>query len=298
MLPESLRKGHQLVVTFDLPAGLAARVREYAAERGVAAELVVTGEVTDAVLRVLYQRCAAFVFPSLYEGFGLPILEALHCGAAVVAGNNSSQPEAAGDAAVLVDAADPAAIAGAMARVLSDHDLARSLRGKATRTGATLFLETDGGTRTGRAASRPRWPRHPDERSRRSSGPARGSLFSRPSRPSAPSRFRPRARPHRGAEADLHRRPLSSRRLSSPTRPGTSTAPSRPTADFSSVSHRTAIIAGSFTRWATRRTIGSYYPLLRATSGDHNPSRPGPCGILPRAGTCRVRGRADVQQPR
>src|SRR5207248_2897545 len=90
-----------------------------------------TGEVPDGTLARLYGRCAAFAFPSKYEGFGLPILEAMRCGAAVVAADNSSQPEVVGDAGLLADASDPAAIAAQLARILSDPKLAASLQEKA-----------------------------------------------------------------------------------------------------------------------------------------------------------------------
>ena len=76
--------------------------------------MILTGEVSDEALRVLYRRCAAFVLPSLYEGFGLPLLEAMHCGAVVIAGNNSSQVEVVGDAGLLVNASDTGEIAARM----------------------------------------------------------------------------------------------------------------------------------------------------------------------------------------
>jgi glycosyltransferase involved in cell wall biosynthesis len=106
----------------------------YAASRGLArGELVLTGAVTDDELRALYQRCAAFAFPSTFEGFGLPLLEAMHCGAAVVAGNNSSQPEVVGDAGLLADIGSPADLARGLAEVLSNRTLARSLGERAVR---------------------------------------------------------------------------------------------------------------------------------------------------------------------
>ena len=88
-------------------------------------QVVVTGEVSDETLRLLYQRCEAFVFPSLYEGFGLPLLEAMHCGAAVIAGNNSSQVEVVGDAGLLADADDASDIAAKLATLLDDPVLAQ-----------------------------------------------------------------------------------------------------------------------------------------------------------------------------
>ena len=86
------------------------------------------GYVSDDTLRVLYRLAALFAFPSLYEGFGLPPLEAMASGTPVVASNQSSLPEVTGDAAVLVDPYDVASIVDGMRRVLSDADLAADLR--------------------------------------------------------------------------------------------------------------------------------------------------------------------------
>jgi len=86
------------------------------------------GFVPDRTLAVLYRLAAVFVFPSLYEGFGLPPLEAMASGTPVITSNVSSLPEVVGDAAVLIDPYDPDAIAGAIRRVLEDEDLRRDLR--------------------------------------------------------------------------------------------------------------------------------------------------------------------------
>lgn len=94
--------------------------------------VLATGFLADADLPVLYGACEAFVFPSLYEGFGLPIAEAMACGAAVACVDNSSQPEVAGEVAVL--AADPSApaVAAAVGTLLADPDLhSRRARGPA-----------------------------------------------------------------------------------------------------------------------------------------------------------------------
>jgi glycosyltransferase involved in cell wall biosynthesis len=85
------------------------------------------GFVPDETLAVLYRLAAVFVFPSLYEGFGLPPLEAMAAGTPVITSNVSSLPEVVGDAALLIDPMDPGAIADAMARVLGDEALRASL---------------------------------------------------------------------------------------------------------------------------------------------------------------------------
>ena len=121
MLPPALRGRHQLVLTQVLE-----REAFFADVRACGLgddDVVVTGHITDAEMIALYTQCALFVFPSLYEGFGLPILEAMACGAAVIAGDNSSIPEVVGRADMLFDANNAAAIANAMRTVLEDDAL-------------------------------------------------------------------------------------------------------------------------------------------------------------------------------
>lgn len=91
------------------------------------------GFVSDEMLAALYRLTRVFVFPSIYEGFGLPPLEAMAAGAPVITSNVSSLPEVVGDAAVLVDPFDAGAIADALARVLGDEALRADLiaRGRA-----------------------------------------------------------------------------------------------------------------------------------------------------------------------
>lgn len=86
------------------------------------------GFVPDEGLRALYAACSVFVYPSLYEGFGLPVAEALSLGAPTVTSRVSSLPEVAGDAALLVDPHDVEDIATALTRVLEDTALAARLR--------------------------------------------------------------------------------------------------------------------------------------------------------------------------
>jgi len=90
--------------------------------------IVRTGHVSDPDLDALYRGADAFAYPSLYEGFGLPVIEAMARGVATVTSNTSSLPEVAGDAALLVDPEDVGEIADALARVLTDAALAEDLR--------------------------------------------------------------------------------------------------------------------------------------------------------------------------
>jgi len=88
------------------------------------------GFLPDETLAALYRLAAVFVFPSLYEGFGLPPLEAMASGTPVVTSNVSSLPEVAGDAAILVDPYDVSSIVDGVRRVLTDPVLADELRQK------------------------------------------------------------------------------------------------------------------------------------------------------------------------
>ena len=83
-------------------------------------EIIFTGYLSNAEKNGLYQNAELFVFPSLYEGFGMPPLEAMHWGCPVVTSNAASLPEVVGDAAELVDPLDEEHIANGIRRVLSD----------------------------------------------------------------------------------------------------------------------------------------------------------------------------------
>jgi alpha-1,3-rhamnosyl/mannosyltransferase len=85
------------------------------------------GFVEESDLPALYRGAALFAFPSLYEGFGLPVLEAMACGVPVVCSNVSSLPEVAGEAALLTDPHDEEALAEAMQRVLEDEELQQQM---------------------------------------------------------------------------------------------------------------------------------------------------------------------------
>jgi glycosyltransferase involved in cell wall biosynthesis len=105
-------------------------LQERARALGVDGRVRFVDFVPSDVLPHLYSAAAAVVMPSLYEGFGLPVLEAMACGAPVIASSAGALPEAAGDAALMVDPQDEAALAEAIQRVLDDPDLARDLRAK------------------------------------------------------------------------------------------------------------------------------------------------------------------------
>ena len=113
------RKGWLYQATFD-----------YVRQTGMQSQVVFLDHVPDADLPALFAACDAFVFPSLYEGFGLSPLEAMACGAPVVCSNASSLPEVVGDAALLVNPRDIGEIANAVERVITDRALRDELRGR------------------------------------------------------------------------------------------------------------------------------------------------------------------------
>ena len=119
LLGQPVREGHTLVLV-----GIEGPVREtfarQAAELGIARGCRLNGFVDEADLPALLSGATALCYPSLREGFGLPILDAFACGTPVLTGNATSLPEVAGEAAVLVDARSPQAIAGALAELLGD----------------------------------------------------------------------------------------------------------------------------------------------------------------------------------
>jgi len=88
------------------------------------------GRVSDLELITLYSLADVFAFPSFFEGFGMPPLEAMACGTPVITSNTSSLPEVTGNAAILVDPHDTNAIANAITRILGDEQLREDLRQK------------------------------------------------------------------------------------------------------------------------------------------------------------------------
>ncbi len=101
----------------------AEEVHQAATRSAFSSDIVFTGFVAEPELPVMYGGTECFVFPSLYEGFGLPVLEAMCCGAPVACANVSSIPEVAGDAALLFDPYEVDAIAGAMMTMIADASM-------------------------------------------------------------------------------------------------------------------------------------------------------------------------------
>ncbi|HYC72425.1 MAG TPA: glycosyltransferase family 1 protein [Opitutaceae bacterium] len=106
----------------------AARVSDMAARLGVADRVVMLGRVPDADLPALYSAAEVFAFPSLYEGFGWPPLEAMACGIPVVCSNRSSLPEVVGDAALQVEPDESDQLRDAILRLAGDPDLRAEYR--------------------------------------------------------------------------------------------------------------------------------------------------------------------------
>jgi glycosyltransferase involved in cell wall biosynthesis len=98
--------------------------------------VIFTGYVPDEDLAPLYTEALAFLYLSLYEGFGLPVLEAMQCGIPVVTSDNSSLPEVAGDAGILLDARDQDALCAAMLSLYGNAELRDELRCKSLRNAA------------------------------------------------------------------------------------------------------------------------------------------------------------------
>jgi glycosyltransferase involved in cell wall biosynthesis len=116
------------------PAGT--RLAAQARELGLDDALVLPGWVSAADLEGLYEAASCFAFPSLREGFGLPVLEAMRRGLAVACSNASAVPEVAGDAALLFDPTRVDEIAGAVARLLTDDELRSDLAERGSRRSA------------------------------------------------------------------------------------------------------------------------------------------------------------------
>ncbi len=118
---------YQLVIT-GFQAWAYHEVSDLARRLEIKRDVVFTGYVRDEELPLLYNACDLFIFPSLYEGFGMPVLEAMACGVPVLTSNTSSIPEVAGEDAVSVDPTDVDKMALAIQQILEDAALRERLR--------------------------------------------------------------------------------------------------------------------------------------------------------------------------
>ena len=126
-LPIETRRDVQLVIVCEVSPEERLSLLRRVATFGIADQAIFPGYVPDEELNVLYNLCELFVFPSLYEGFGLPLLEAMTCGACVIASNTSSMPEIVGQPEVLFDPRDSEALTRMMHELLSAHDRRQEL---------------------------------------------------------------------------------------------------------------------------------------------------------------------------
>ncbi|MBD3307821.1 glycosyltransferase, partial [candidate division KSB3 bacterium] len=120
-------KDHQLVIA-GAQGWFSDHLATTIAHLDLESQVRLTGFVPDDHLVALYNGAEAFVFPSIYEGFGLPVLEAMACGTPVITSNVSSLPEIVGEAGLLVDPTDPHAISQAIITILSDDQCKATLK--------------------------------------------------------------------------------------------------------------------------------------------------------------------------
>jgi glycosyltransferase involved in cell wall biosynthesis len=141
-LPRPTREAHQLVIACNLAHHLRFSLRTFARGLGIESRnLLLTGFVSDRDLAALYRACELFVFPSLYEGAGLPILEAMTTGAPVAASGTSAMPELLGDTDATFDPADPSDIARVIREVLETPGKLDALRDRSGRRVALYTWE-------------------------------------------------------------------------------------------------------------------------------------------------------------
>ncbi len=138
-LPPGLRVTHQLAVVCSVQAVERERLLQLAKSQGLTDdELVMTGFVSEEDLVSLYNACKLFVFPSWHEGFGLPALEAMACGRAVIGANTSSVPEVIGRDDALFDPRSDQAITTKMAQVLTDDAYRKELEAHSLKQAASF----------------------------------------------------------------------------------------------------------------------------------------------------------------
>ncbi len=134
-----LQAWEQISTRLDCPlviCGASSHVFRSAGIDRLPESVVLSGYVADEDLPALYAGASLFVYPSLYEGFGLPVIEAMACGTPVVCSSTTALGEVAGDAACLVDPAEPESIAAGILRVAEDESLRGKLRGRGVQRAA------------------------------------------------------------------------------------------------------------------------------------------------------------------
>lgn len=128
MMPSSLRQNRTLVITGKGPQSHMDELRAIARKEGIGEQLILTGYAENDDLISLYRLCELFVFPSIHEGFGLPLLEAMGCAAAVIGSNATSIPEVIGRDDALFDPRQPQSICAKMVEVLSNPSFLADLK--------------------------------------------------------------------------------------------------------------------------------------------------------------------------
>lgn len=129
LLPASIREEYQLILVGGLPDDHRYRFEQHVLKSKLSLEdVIITGRVSDEELVQFYNQCALYVFPSLHEGFGLPVLEAMSCGAAAIGSSTTSVPEVIGNTEALFDPYSERAIAEKILQVLGDPLFLQSLK--------------------------------------------------------------------------------------------------------------------------------------------------------------------------
>jgi len=128
-LQKAIKNQYQLVITSKIPDGDKERLEHVIAKAGLTKnDVIITGYVPDDELIAMYNLCDLFVFPSIHEGFGLPVLEAMSCGAPVIGSNTTSIPEVIGREDALFDPYSVDSIANKIKEVLTNDDFRNELR--------------------------------------------------------------------------------------------------------------------------------------------------------------------------
>ena len=139
-LPAPLRERYQLVIAGSWGTGFS-DVKRQSEALGIAARTICCGFIEEADLPKIYAQAALFVYPSLYEGFGLPPLEAMACGVPVVCSNRTSLPEVVGEGGLLLDPKDTSAWPETVQRLLTQDEARRQLAARGLARAKHFTLE-------------------------------------------------------------------------------------------------------------------------------------------------------------